>query len=151
MSFLFGALVLFLLLYAAAQVCSETLSALRTTSKALLACQEVDGDAGRCVRALGWCRLLDLLGFEALYAGDVSRDTIAEHDDDGTRDVATRRAPGQRGSRHEYNEHDEPPANDATNRVTLKPPKEEPTEESRLALAAKLESGEIDISEFLSS
>ena len=49
------------------------------------------------------------------------------------------------------NEHDEPPANDATNRVTLKPPKEEPTEESRLALAAKLESGEIDISEFLSS
>ena len=50
------------------------------------------------------------------------------------------------------NEHDEPPANDATNRVTLKPPNEEADkEELRLALAAKLESGEIDISEFLSS
>ena len=50
------------------------------------------------------------------------------------------------------NEHDEPPANDATNRVTLKPPNEEADkEELRLALAAKLESGQIDISEFLSS
>jgi hypothetical protein len=36
--------------------------------------------------------------------------------------------------------------------VTLKPPNEEADkEELRLALAAKLESGEIDISEFLSS